>query len=69
MLHFVALVLQVCCIATKLILFYHLFLPVIIYLLWGFCPILGSDKKKRQPEKLPLFENIYLHFSRSNDRL
>nr|DAX05981.1 MAG TPA: hypothetical protein [Bacteriophage sp.] len=46
--------LQVCCIATKLILFYHLFLPVIIYLLWGFCPIWGSDKKKRQPEKLPL---------------
>nr|DAX05527.1 MAG TPA: hypothetical protein [Bacteriophage sp.] len=30
------------------------FLPVIIYLLWGFCPIWGSDKKKRQPEKLPL---------------
>nr|DAE66821.1 MAG TPA: hypothetical protein [Bacteriophage sp.] len=52
MLHFVALVLQVCCIATKLILFYHLFLPVIA--LGGFCPILGSDKKKRQPEKLPL---------------
>nr|DAF40927.1 MAG TPA: hypothetical protein [Bacteriophage sp.] len=30
------------------------FLLVIIYLLWGFCPIRGSDKKKRQPEKLPL---------------
>lgn len=29
----------------------------------------GHGKKKRQPEKLPLFENIYLHFARSDDRL
>lgn len=29
----------------------------------------GHDKKKRQPEKLPLFENIYLHFSRYDDKV
>lgn len=29
----------------------------------------GHGKKKRQPEKLPLFENIYLHFVRPDDRL
>jgi hypothetical protein len=29
----------------------------------------GHDKKKMQPEKLPLFENIYLHFSRSDDKV
>lgn len=29
----------------------------------------GHGKKKRQPENLPLFENIYLHFVRSDDRL
>lgn len=30
---------------------------------------LDMVKRKRQPEKLPLFENIYLHFVRSDDRL
>lgn len=29
----------------------------------------GHGKKKRQPEKLPLFENIYLHSVRSDDKL
>lgn len=29
----------------------------------------GHGKKKRQPESCPLFENIYLHFVRSDDKL
>lgn len=29
----------------------------------------GYDKIKMQPEKLSLFENIYLHFVRSDDKL
>lgn len=31
--------------------------------------IFGTTKKKRQPEKLSLFKNIYLHFVRSDDRV
>lgn len=29
----------------------------------------GHGKKKRQPKNLPLFENIYLHFVRSDDKV
>lgn len=35
----------------------------------GYVVDFGYGKKKRQPEKLPLFENIYLHFVRSDDML